>query len=220
MRPFVFRSVRTVSICLVGGLLASSLTGSPIESNTPDQQAKHYKISLTTSSTTAIDDKRIAAYFSRNESTGREARICTAENIAENLWITARHCSPKIGDTIGRPGKNKLSVEKVYLATESDDIALVKVSPGLDAKPFDLPTESPNEGDELTLVGYGAKHDYASAATNRDCYNSSGGLGWATLLTPKRVDWIKSIIDEVGKSDQGFTSLSQEISASLSFSLS
>lgn len=271
-----FRIIRVASVFLTGSLIFCSLIVLLGEAVNPGHFYSRNDLSLTASSTTPVKDKRIAAYFSRDIITGQEVRSCTAANIAENLWITARHCSPKIGDSIRGSGGGKVSVQSVYLTNESDDIAVVKAAPGLKPASFALPTVPPKKGEELTLLGFGAKHDYASAAavkvvgstdeyppelenprkgmlnleptsqsracegdsgapifwgdtiyaihssaaTNKGCYDGPGGLIWATSLTPERVNWIKSIILQVRKSNQGSTSLSQRTPASSSALLS
>lgn len=119
---------------------------------------------LRASDTRAVNDDRIAALFAVDSKTGQERRSCTASYLSNNLWLTAKHCSPKPGDFLKQTDGEKAEIEKVHYYSDSDDLALMEVSHGIEAKPFELPTSLPEVGDELTLIGYGSTHAYASIA--------------------------------------------------------
>ncbi|MTD91517.1 trypsin-like serine protease [Corynebacterium hiratae] len=119
---------------------------------------------LQSSDTNPVNDNRIASYFSVSPVSEQERRTCTASNIADNLWLVARHCSPKAGDRLRQYDGDEATVKRVHFMSDVDDLALVRVGSGIDAKAFDLPTSSVEKGDALTLIGYGANHEYSSIA--------------------------------------------------------
>lgn len=152
--------------------------------------------SLQASNTSPVNDNRIAAFFSVSSVTGQEKRTCTASNLSNHLWLIARHCSPKTGDLLRQFDGEKSTVEQVYFMAETDDLALMKVGEGIEAKAFDLPTLPIEKGNSLTLIGYGGTHEYSSIAKLRvrdlvESYPPEIGIPYRNLivaetLTPSR----------------------------------
>lgn len=121
-------------------------------------------VSLQASDTHPVNDDRIAALFAVDSKTGQERRSCTASYLSNSFWLTAKHCSPKSGDFLKQTDGEKAKVEKVHFYSDSDDLALMEVGHGIEAKPFELPASMPEVGEELTFIGYGSTHNYASIA--------------------------------------------------------
>lgn len=121
-----------------------------------------------------VDDDRIAALWvgslDENTSRNRGNRLCTVSFLGDNVWITARHCAD---DAEGSPAYLEQSdgeqaeVIRTDLVPNNADIALVTTGPGIDARPFELPTRSLNTGDTANLTGYGLTNDFASTAVVR-----------------------------------------------------
>lgn len=122
------------------------------------------KPSLQSSDTNPINDNRIASYYSVSPISGQEKRTCTVSNVSASTWLVAKHCSPKAGDRLRQYDGNKATVKQVYFMSDTDDLALVRVGEGISAKSFELPTSWIKRGDSLTLIGYGANHEYSSIA--------------------------------------------------------
>ena len=59
----------------------------------------------------------------------------------------------------------RAEITEVHLLSEDDDIALLKVADGIEAKQFDLPNTLPKQGGIIDLIGFAIGRDFASVAT-------------------------------------------------------
>ncbi|MDO4909969.1 MAG: serine protease [Corynebacterium sp.] len=89
---------------------------------------------------------------------------CTASQIAEHLWITARHCVEGAENNIGYIMREHLhfgGVTRVIIPPgDNHDIALVRVDGGLKWQDyFHIADRMPNTSDDLFVVGYGPGRD-------------------------------------------------------------
>ncbi|QQE52578.1 trypsin-like serine protease [Corynebacterium striatum] len=173
-------------------LTPSTVGAEPISPLEGDTQVP----SLQASDTNPVVDNRIAALVSVSSSTGQERRTCTASSISADIWLTARHCSPKPGDLLRQVDGDEAKVKQVFFMSVADDLALLKVGKGIEANAFELPISPLQKGDSLTLIGYGASHEYSSIAQLEvknfiDSYPPEIGIPYhdlviATTTTPSR----------------------------------
>lgn len=120
-----------------------------------------------------VNDNRIAELWSAlpaldNSQGIRVRRDCTASYLGENFWLTAHHCisnSPLMDGFLRQSDGEVAGIAAIYTKSSTDDVALIKVGPGIDADPFDLANTQLAIGEKATLTGYGQPHDYASSAT-------------------------------------------------------
>ena len=144
------------------------------------------------SSTSPVNDDRIAALYTVNSTTGQQFRTCTASFLGEGWWMTARHCTPAVGDYLKQSDGERAEILEVHLRFEDDDIALLKVADGIVAKPFDLPVAPLEQGSIIDLVGFAIGRDFASVATLEvksfvEKYPEGAGLPYRDLIVASSV---------------------------------
>lgn len=185
-----FRKFAAIGACTVlslSGLWAGSPSAYAEAPGNPQPQA---------SSTDPVFDERIAAFHSVNSVTGQEFRTCTASFLGDNWWLTAQHCDPASGDYLKQSDGERAEITEVHLLSEDDDIALLKVADGIEAKQFDLPDTLPEQGSIIDLIGFAIGRDFASVATLEvksfiEKYPQGAGIPYkdlivASSITPSR----------------------------------
>lgn len=121
-------------------------------------------------STIPVEDDRIAALWVLDSSDGdavRAKRECTAGNLGGQWWVTAHHCVAHVLSMHGYLAQSDgevAGIANIYVMSDRDDVALIKVSGGINAPPFRLPTQPLTVGDQASMIGFGATNDFASIA--------------------------------------------------------
>lgn len=129
--------------------------------------------SLQATSTTPVMDNRIAALWQVIPSPSGDAplqvrRECTASYVGDGFWLTAHHCvsqNPSMDGYLEQFDGQRAGIAGIYTLSDTDDVALIEVGPGIDADTFDVARDPLDIGQQATLTGYGETHDYASSAT-------------------------------------------------------
>lgn len=129
--------------------------------------------SLQATSTTPVVDNRIAALWQVIPSPSGDAplqvrRECTASYVGDGFWLTAHHCvsqNPSMDGYLEQFDGQRAGIAGIYTLSDTDDVALIEVGPGIDADTFDVARDPLDIGQQATLTGYGETHDYASSAT-------------------------------------------------------
>lgn len=158
---FVFRYL----LCLVA-ILTAVLAAVALGTNA----SRFETFTFASTSSTPAQDNRVAALWvapSSPDSSQPPRRGCTANNVSESFWITASHCVPSKEETRGfleHEDGGVAGIEAVYTISDSDDVALLKVGPGIDAIPFELPERKLESGEDVMLVGYAITNRFASTA--------------------------------------------------------
>ncbi len=128
-------------------------------------------ISLKSSSKVVQQDDRVGQLWIKESEEAMKKR-CTVNHLRNGFWITARHCVQGLNGQsasgfIRQYDGQSAKVEDVYTKGETEDVALIKVSDGINADSFELPTKSLTFNDEASLIGYGGYHDFPSTAEVR-----------------------------------------------------
>lgn len=183
---------KVVPVLITVGMLSIPQTATAFSVNAQDFSAKGEKIVTQATSTDPVHDPRVAPFFSVDSVTGASDRTCTANNLGNGFWLTAQHCDPAEGDFLQTDKGGKATVTEAFIASNIDDIALVKVDDDIASERFLLPTEPPEEGDALTFIGYGGTHTYASEAQVKvvnfiERYPESVGIQYEDLMVVKSI---------------------------------
>ena len=129
--------------------------------------------SLQATSTIPVKDNRIAALWlvitpASREGASRVRRECTASYVGDGFWLTAHHCvsqNPSMDGYLKQFDGQRAGIAAIYTLSDTDDVALIEVGPGIDADTFEVAQDPLDTGQQATLTGYGETHDYASSAT-------------------------------------------------------
>jgi hypothetical protein len=183
---------KVVPVLVTVGMLSIPQTATAFSVNSQDFVARGEKIVTHATSTDPVYDSRVAPFFSVDAVTGASDRTCTANNLGNGFWLTAQHCDPAEGDFLQTDEGGKATVTEIFVASSIDDIALVKVDNDVASERFYLPTKPPEEGDELTFIGYGGTHTYASEAQVEvvnliERYPESVGIQYENLMVVKSI---------------------------------
>lgn len=151
---------------MAAATVASVVTGLPhaVANDWPSLQA---------TSTTPVKDNRIAALWqvitpASREGASRVRRECTASYVGDGFWLTAHHCvsqNPWMDGYLEQFDGQRAGIAGIYTLSDTDDVALIEVGPGIDADTFEVAQDPLDIGQQATLTGYGETHDYASSAT-------------------------------------------------------
>ncbi len=150
------------------------------------------KIVTQATSTEPVHDDRVVSLYSVEQGTNAANRSCTANNLGDGFWLTARHCDPIKGDFVQNDDGEKATVTEVFLKSSIDDLAIIKVDGDISSEHFDLPPGTPEVGNQLTFIGYGGEHTYASTALVDvvnfiESYPESVGIPYKDLVVVKSV---------------------------------
>lgn len=164
----------------------------PQTQNNQEFVNSEFKIVTQATSTDPVHDERVAAFFSVDPGTNESTRSCTANNLGDGFWLTARHCKPSVGDFVQSDDGERATVTEVFLHSSIDDLAIMKVDGSISSAHFDLPTRTLEKGNQLTFIGYGGAHTYASTAQVEvlnfiESYPESVGIGYEDLVVVKSV---------------------------------
>lgn len=122
-----------------------------------------------TSNPERTDDNRIGALFISTAPLVAE-RYCTANYIGGKFWLTAHHCVDDLDRWVGfiqQADGEVAGIENIYMRSENDDVALIKVGSGISADAFSLSTKGPELKDRLDVIGYGVSNPYSSRSSMR-----------------------------------------------------
>ncbi|MCQ9344223.1 hypothetical protein [Corynebacterium kozikiae] len=71
------------------------------------------------------------------------------------------------GDCLKQSDGERAEITDVHLLSADDDVALLKVADGIEAKQFDLPDTLPEQGSVIDLIGFAIGRGFASVTTWR-----------------------------------------------------
>lgn len=155
-----------------GGSLLTVATIASVVTGLPHAVADE-RPSLQATSTTPVEDNRIAALWhvitpASADASPQVRRECTVSYVGDGFWLTAHHCvsqNPSMDGYLEQFDGQRAGIAGIYTLSDTDDVALIEVGPGIDADTFDVARDPLDIGQQATLTGYGETHEYASSAT-------------------------------------------------------
>lgn len=155
-----------------GGTLLTVATIASVVTGFPHAVADD-RPSLKATSTTPVDDNRIAALWhviapASADAAPQVRRECTESYVGDGFWLTAHHCvsqNPSMDGYLEQFDGQRAGIAGIYTLSDTDDVALIEVGSGIDADTFDVAQDPLDIGQQAMLTGYGETHEYASSAT-------------------------------------------------------
>lgn len=143
-----------------GGTLLTVATIASVVTGFPHVVADD-RPSLQATSTTRVDDNRIAALLhvitpASADAAPQVRRECTESYVGDEFWLTAHHCvsqNPSMDGYLEQFDGQRAGIAGIYTLSDTDDVALIEVGPGIDADTFDVAQDPLDIGQQAMLTG-------------------------------------------------------------------
>lgn len=159
-----------------GGTLLTVATIASVVTGLPHALADE-RPSLQATSTTPVDDNRIAALWhviapASADAAPQVRRECTVSYVGDGFWLTAHHCvsqNPSMDGYLEQFDGQRAGIAGIYTLSDTDDVALIEVGSGIDADIFDVAQDPLDIGQQAMLTGVRRDPRVCVVCNHDDC---------------------------------------------------